>query len=545
MNNKIHILPEDLINQIAAGEVIERPASVVKELVENSIDAKATKITVEVQGSGKKLIRVSDNGSGMTKEEIKLSLQRHSTSKLKTLDDLFNIQTLGFRGEALPSIASVSKLEIEPNPSGSGITAKVKDLFYNTPVRNKFMKSPVTEMGHIGDIVSKSALAFPEISFEFISDGKTLLQTPGTGILRDAILSIYGLDLAKGLIAHEANYSFGKVFGFLSQPTFTRVDKTHETFFVNQRYIKNFLLNRALEDGYRTLIPNNRYPIAIIFIEIDPALVDVNVHPAKREVKFQKTNEVMEAIRQFVKQALENTKPAMDLREIPCGSLSWQNKNDLESSTEILFNATLEPYENPFFSNDEPSVQAGPQPIFQFKNTYILAIDQDELIFIDQHAAHERVIYDQLSQTTKTQGQQTALIPETIALNVQEIALLQENLKYLGDLGFDLEEFGANTYKISSVPTISAKTSAKQMIQDILGELRALGNSAALEIKQENIRKMIACKSAIKAGDKLTFEEMNNLIKQLQATANPQTCPHGRPTIFKLSQADLAKKFLR
>jgi len=384
MDTRIQILSDDLINKIAAGEVIERPASVVKELVENSIDAKASKITVEIQAAGQKSIRVSDNGSGMTKEEIKLSIQRHSTSKLKTLDDLFNIQTLGFRGEALPSIASVSKLEIEPNPSGSGITAKVKDLFYNTPARKKFMKRPATEMGHIGDIVAKYALANPQIAFELISDGKPLLHTAGTGNLRDAIISVYGLDLFKELTLGEAEFGFGKISGFISKPTLSRVDKTYEVFFVNNRYIRNFLLNRALEEAYRTLIPNNRYPVAILFIEIDPKKIDVNVHPAKREVKFQKTNEVMEAIRQFVAKTLKPSRQA-----------GWQPDQNIGQATEILFNATLEASENPFFE-DELTTEAPLLPVYQFKNTYIVATDREELVLIDQHAAHERIIYDQL-----------------------------------------------------------------------------------------------------------------------------------------------------
>ncbi len=330
MDSRIQVLSNDLINKIAAGEVVERPASVVKELVENSIDAKSSKITVEVQAAGKKLIRVSDNGAGMTKEEIKLALQRHSTSKITNLDDLFNIQTLGFRGEALPSIASVSKMTLEPNPSGSGVTAKIKELFYNTPARKKFMKSPVTEMGHIGNIVAKYALANPQIAFELISDGKPLLHTAGTVNLRDAIISVYGLDLFKELTWGEAEFSFGKISGFISKPTLSRVDKTYEVFFVNNRYIRNFLLNRALEEAYRTLIPNNRYPVAILFIEINPKKIDVNVHPAKREVKFQKTNEVMEAIRQFVAKTLKPDKD-FKVRDLPCrqagsprGEASWQ-----------------------------------------------------------------------------------------------------------------------------------------------------------------------------------------------------------------------------
>jgi len=538
MNNSIKILPDDLINKIAAGEVVERPASVVKELVENAIDAGATKITVEIQGAGAKLIRVSDNGCGMSKDEIKLALQRHSTSKIKQLEDLFNIQTLGFRGEALPSIASVSKLEIEPNPSGSGITAKVKDLFYNTPARKKFMKSPVTEMGHIGDIVSKYALASPQIAFELISDGKPLLHTAGTGSLRDAIISVYGVELAKGLVSNETTFAGGKIFGFISQPTLSRIDKTYEVFFVNKRYIKNFLLNRALEEAYRTLIPNNRYPVAVIFIEISPKQIDVNVHPAKREIKFQKTNEIMEDIRQFVAQTLKSDKK-FKVRDLPCRQAGWQASN-ISQATEIIFNATLEPIENPFF-DEEPAADAPLQPVYQFKNTYIIATDQNDLVLIDQHAAHERIIYDQLCQQAQNIQKQTLLLPETVEAG----PILKENLDYLNSLGFDLEEFGVNTYRLRTVPAVALKTSAQQLLLDIAAELKSPGKSVQLEVKQENIRKLIACKSAVKAGDKLSYQEMTQLIKDLFSTPNPCTCPHGRPTMINLSQEELEKRFKR
>lgn len=563
MESRIQVLPEDLINKIAAGEVVERPASIVKELVENAIDANATKITVEIQSAGRKLIRVTDNGRGMTEEECKLALERHSTSKIIQLDDLFNIQTLGFRGEALPSIASVSKLKIEPNPSEKGITVAVKDLFYNTPARKKFLKSPATEMGHIGDIVAKYTLGNPQISFELISDGKTLLSSPGSGNLKDAVMAVYGVNLLKELVTGESSFAQGKISGLISRPTLTRIDKTYETFFVNGRYVRNFLLNRALEDAYRTLIPHSRYPIAILFIEIDPKQIDVNVHPSKKEIKFVRTQEVMEAVRGFVKQTFDHQNIRLrpeDLRQatqsegvseekgqnIRASDNQWERQSWQPEMAEVLFPSTSTQSLAPNAEIEFEVSDVQPLfPIYQHRDTYIICSDGEELVLIDQHAAHERILYDQLSNQKSVTSNQNLLIPETVELPLKETSILQDNLEYLRSMGFDIEEFGSNSYILRSVPAIAAKSSAKQMLLDILSELQNLGKSAQLEIKQENIRKLIACHSAIKAGDKLTAQEMNQLIKDLYKTENPLTCPHGRPTMIRVAEEELKRRFGR
>lgn len=539
----IKILPEDLVNKIAAGEVIERPASVIKELVENSIDAGATQIIVEIQNAGKKLMMVADNGSGMTAEEIKLSLQRHSTSKISQLDDLFNIKTLGFRGEALPSIASVSKMKLEPNPAGAGLTVTVKDLFHNTPARKKFLKADSTETGQIGEVIAKYVLANPQIAFRFTSDGKPLISSTGSGRLADAVLSIYGPVLLKDLIVVEHDFSHGRIRGYISRPTISRLDKNYETFFVNGRYIKNFLLNRALEEGYRTLIPSARYPVAVLFIEIDPGRVDVNVHPTKREVKFVNNQEVMDGIREGVKQALGDIGSKVTGVDAGMEAGSW--------------NKEIRSYDQLPMSNFDTGIH--PQiptsnfegrsrfPIYQFKNIYIIAIDGEELIMIDQHAAHERILYDQLSRGSRVASHesQVLLVPETIDLGTGEAAALGENLDYLNTLGFALELFGQNSYILRAVPVVSAKVAARQLLLDILADLRAEGKSVQIEIRQENIRKYVACHSAIKAGDILTQTEMDQLIRDLFATRNPLTCPHGRPTMIRLTEAELAKRFGR
>ena len=569
--SKIKVLPEELVNKIAAGEVVERPASVVKELIENSIDAQSTKISVEVQSAGKKLIRVSDNGIGMSKKELELSFERHSTSKINQYEDLFNISSLGFRGEALPSIASIAELEIvscqKDNNSGAkiiinggkkqatedcgtpiGTTIIIKNIFFNTPARKKFLKANATELGHIGNIISKYVMAYPNISFEFISDGKPLLHSTGSGKLKDAILAVYGISLSKDLIEVNATFAQGKIFGLVSQPTITRLDKNYETFFVNGRYIKNFLLNRALEDAYRTLIPHNRYPVAVLFIEINPKLIDVNVHPTKKEVKFSKTNEVMEAIRTAVAKSLEKI---LD-KKVPLPKqenyVPFSNENAWQAGmTEVFFG---EKDTQPLINLDikmEVTDILPVVPIYQFKNTYIVATDGESLVLIDQHAAHERIIYDQLTKQAeqKTSQAQALLVPETIELETKFSLLLQENIDYFNNLGFSIEDFGKNSYLLRSVPALSAKTGAKQLLLDLLAELSSLGKTSQLEIRQENIRKLVACHSAIKANDPLNQEEMKQLIRDLFVTENPLTCPHGRPTMIKLSEQELAKRFGR
>jgi DNA mismatch repair protein MutL len=546
---RIKLLSEELINKIAAGEVVERPASVVKELAENSLDAGASQIAVEIQEAGKKLIRVSDNGSGMSPTEIELALQRHSTSKLSTLEDLFNIRTLGFRGEALPAIASVSKMKIESNPAGKGITVEVKDLFCNTPARKKFLKSNPTELGHSGEIISKYALAFPGTAFKLISDGKTLLSSPGNGKLLDAIMAVYGMAVVKELIEVDFPFAAGRVSGYISRPLLSRIDKSYENFYVNRRWIRSFLLNRALEEAYRALIPGNRFPVGIIFIELDPQRVDVNVHPTKREVKFLNNQEIMEAVTAAALKALSGFKENQNIRlsegEYQSSRISGREEWRPEMM-DAFFSVT---------SNQQPVISGGIEleatavlplfPIYQHQNTYIIATDGEELVLIDQHAAHERVLYDQLSHQSTVTSHQSLLIPETIEFSAEEVIILQENIEYLRALGFDLEEFGDNSYILRSVPAVAINLPAKQLLLDLVMELKDLGRSAQLEVKRENLRKMIACHSAIKAGDKLTPAEMNQLIKNLYATENPLTCPHGRPTMVRIGREELAKRFGR
>ncbi|MFH1541527.1 MAG: DNA mismatch repair endonuclease MutL [bacterium] len=543
----IQILSEDLVNKIAAGEVVERPASVVKELVENAIDAEATQIKIEIQQAGSKLIRVSDNGKGMTEEEIKLAVQRHATSKITSLDDLFNIQSLGFRGEALPSIASVSRFLLERNPSGKGVTATVKDLFHNTPARKKFMKSPGTEMGHLGDVISKYAMAYPAIAFELVSDGKPMLTSPGTGQLKDAVMAVYGLDLVKGLIEVDSD----NVKGLVSLPTLSRIDRSYITFYVNGRYVKDFLLNRALQEAYRTLIPGNRFPVGIIFVSVNPKQVDVNVHPTKKEVKFVKTNEVMARVTEAVRNSLANV---TDIRSVVNGvdvsaevrGGTWGQEFSAPHQTSHFQTHILTPTPLHFPQDLEIQIDSVQPlfPIYQHKSTYIVATDGEDLVLIDQHAAQERIIYDRLSTKRTENCEQLLLTPETVELGPKEFAALKDQLGYLKEIGFDVEEFGGKSLLVRSLPA-GVETSAKNLLTDLASDLQGAGKTIQLEVKQETIRKSIACKAAIKSGDKLSQQEMNELIKNLFATENPLTCPHGRPVMFRITEEEIKKRVAR
>ena len=556
---KIALLPEDLINKIAAGEVIERPSSVVKELVENSIDAKAAHIEIEIQDAGKKLIRVTDDGIGMASEEIELALKRHSTSKIKALDDLFNIQTLGFRGEALPSIDSVSKFKMEPNPNGKGITSSVKELFYNTPVRLKFLKSNTTEINHIEDLVSNFILSSPNISFKLIVDGKIVLTSQGNGKLTDAIYSVFGLELSRELLEVKG----GSVYGFVSKPNISRLDRSFEVFFVNGRSIKNFMLGRAAEEAYRNLMPSNRYPVAILFVDVPPQEVDVNVHPAKREVKFLKTKEVMASVTNAVKEALsgvmEGDKCPMSNVQCPMSNTGstdslFQKIHIHENQwtpqmAEVLFDG-LPQAKIPEMAEDVEFIVSNVQPlipIYQFINTYIVCTDGEDLILLDQHAAHERVLFDRLQKAPNmgTLSSQSILIPETIEFSRGEASVLEENLEEFKRLGFEIEPFGKDSFIVRMVPSILMKASTKEIITDIITELKSGEFKNQPEKKKDKLNKMIACKGAIKAGDKLSQIEMQNLIKDLYKTENPLTCPHGRPTMVRITKKTLEKMFQR
>jgi DNA mismatch repair protein MutL len=563
---RIKILDHDTIGKIAAGEVVERPASIVKELIENSIDAGAKKIEVEVKDGGKTSIRVTDDGCGMTKEELDLSLLRHSTSKIRSAADLFAISTLGFRGEALPSIIAVTKFEVVTktcdtgNFEGSmirgeggriseasavgcpaGTTIKLSNLFFNTPARKKFLKSTSTEISHISDIVSKYILAYPGVSFKLLHNGDGLFFSDGGGSLINALTNVYGSEMSGNAVSVDHSSGYVDVKGYVLGPTVSRIDRSMQSFFVNGRSVKNFLLSRALEEAYRSLMPRDRHPIAALFITIDPKEIDVNVHPTKREIRFAKTSEVLKAVTAAASEAL-GVKPEEDAG----GDLGFgQNAPSWKAEMTDVFFGDL-PSGSAARQADVPEqIEGGVNPFYQLLRTYILSLDGDGFILIDQHAAHERIIYEEVKRRKSGEGNQALLVPENIELTQADAPVLESNIDYLRDVGFDIEEFGRPTYVIRSVPAQLVGKPARSIVQDIVTELKSFGKSMSAEDRKDAIMKLVACHSAVRAGDALTREEMAGLLKRLGSTSNPTTCPHGRPTMVKFSRADLEKVFGR
>ncbi|MFH0887573.1 MAG: DNA mismatch repair endonuclease MutL [bacterium] len=569
MNSRVQVLSEDLVNKIAAGEVVERPASVVKELLENSIDAKARRIDIEIHNGGADLIRVTDNGIGigMGADDLLLSIERHATSKISSLSELFSIDTLGFRGEALPSIASVSKFRISSRAKEQnrgyeivldgardqipvarevgipfGTTVIVENLFYNTPARLKYLKSVNTETGHINEIISKYILAYPDIAFKLSHNGKDILSSPGNGKLLDAAAAIYGSKLAKDLL--EVDYTRGnyRVRGLISKPTLTRINRDHQSFYVNGRYIKNIMISRAVEDAYHALIPHDRHPFALIFLEVPNNEVDHNVHPTKREVRFLKLNEVMFLVREAVKSVIagagvganynlprggETINVPVTDKWIPTMDKIW-NDQVMTPAREFM----------PVQVQDKDGIRA----VAQVALTYIIAVDGSDILLIDQHAAHERMIYESLEVEKHSQQ---LLVPETIELTVAEKSKVADKLDYLKNIGFEIDDFGEAAFLLRAVPYSVGKVPARELFSDIVSELIEMSGSIKLEDAHKRIKQVIACRSAIMAGDKLNQMEMQNILEKLVKTPNYSTCPHGRPSIVRISEAELAKMFGR
>ena len=604
-DNRIKILDETTANKIAAGEVVERPASAVKELVENAIDAGSTRIEVEIQEGGLRLIRVTDNGYGMGKNDARLSLDRHATSKIQTAEDLTSVSTLGFRGEALPSIASVSRFtiitrlasdlegteivvegghikEISSVGCPAGTTIIVRDLFFNTPARLKYLKTTTTEAGHIADILNRLALAYPHISFRLTHNGRQLLATAGTGDARETMASIYGGEVAKQLLPIEGVRDAYRIFGFVAKPSVYRKNRNHETIFVNRRFIHSRLISRAFEDAFQSLLPSGAHPIGVISVELPSSEVDVNVHPTKSEVKFQKERDVFLLVYHAVKDALQ--KACL----IPEANLPTKQEGGNEYSAQPLLlqeeatavsrgglyaantPAAAPPKSPPLIFRDPQFIQSSPaqtqntmpkekivtvedaagktfpllQPIGQIDNTYIIAQGVDGMYLIDQHAAHERVLFEKF-RDKKQGGNQPLLVPWVWETTAQEALCIRENLTVFQELGFEVEEFGVRSFRICAVPLGMPTALLDKILQDFLQRLMETGRQQSMLRNQELLISMTACKAAIKAHAKLSMPEMLNLLQQLSNTENPFTCPHGRPTIVHFSSVELARLFKR
>jgi DNA mismatch repair protein MutL len=568
----IQILASEVASKIAAGEVVERPAAAVKELLDNALDAGATQIAIEVQGGGVRLIRVVDNGIGIPPEEVDLAFERFATSKVSTTDDLESISSLGFRGEALPSIAAVSEVTMVTRsqdelggvflnikdgaimqkakrgcPTGTTIT--VRSLFRSFPARLKFLKSTATENGHIGQLVTQYSLAYPEVRFILVVDGRTTFRSSGSGSLREVLGVVYGADTAKSMLpvmpGDESEDLLRPVAtGFVSPPSLTRATRGYMSFFVNRRWVQSRMLTYALEEGYHGLLMTGRHPIAVINVDMPAQEVDVNVHPAKSEVKFRHEREVFGAVQKAVRDTL--------LAQAPMPTLGTLQRTSTAPAPAI------EPLFIPESGADEAAVPPPTMPetsepvttslpilrvVGQIANTYIIAEGPDGIYLIDQHAAHERVLFERIREQRQRKAVeiQGMLQPVPVELTVRQQELLEMEAEALADYGFNIEHFGERTYLLRSVPAVLQGRNVPQSLTELLD---FLGEGAKSDWG-EGIAVSLACHSAVLAGQVLSQEEMIDLVRQLENASQSRTCPHGRPTMIHLSAAQLEKGFGR
>ncbi len=664
--NKISILPDNLANQIAAGEVVERPASVIKELVENAIDAAASRVQIEIELGGRRLMRVSDDGSGMLRDDAILAFERHATSKIRTLEDLSKIMTLGFRGEALASIASVAKVElttkIETDTAATrvvieggklidvkdaardtGTTISVRDLFFNTPARRKFMRSEATENYHLAGIVTHYALAHPEIAFTMTNNGREVLRVSPAKDLRERAFQIFGAGMLESLLPVSGGREFvAKVTGYVSAPRERRTTRDGQYFFVNQRFVRDKTIAGGLLEGFRSVLPHGVYPVAFLFVDVPIEEIDVNVHPAKTEIRFRRNEAVKDVIAEAIRNSLakagilpELVSPGFEpeaaeafseaasqfIEQQPSTQLPMDFQAGLSESREISpalggvqttesatvpsvpgvpvfrgsdgtpipddvhdenFSADFEnaaqlrsfeipaagaipPSEigNPHFQTEMPPVNSAVKlvrsvevesvasskirPVTQLHDSFIIAVDDEGMLLIDQHVAHERILFDKFRQkeTSREIESQNLLLPETVDLTPAQAEAFKLVESELGALGFGLMQLSGRTIAIKSVPTDLPPSEARNLFAEILDtiELEKRGNAKAS--MRDHIAASLACKAAVKINMKLTTEKMQWLIDRLLLTSSPTTCPHGRPVILRLTMKDIERGFHR
>ena len=588
----IRVLPEHVVNKIAAGEVVERPSSVVKELIENSLDAQATRISVSIRHGGKSLIKVVDNGNGMDREDAELSLKSHATSKISNSEDIFTINSFGFRGEALPSIASVSRVTLQtrksPDQLGTEITLaggriesiaekalsvgtgiEVSDLFFNTPARKKFLKGEKAEYVSIADAITTISLAYPEVAFKLSKDGKQVFDYPSCSHLKKRFQSTHHREWVKHLLPLTVERGGVTIHGYIGKAELSRTNRTGQFFFINKRPVKSLPLSYALQRAYDGLLPQKHFPVAILFLEIDPATVDVNIHPTKREVRLQNERILQEQLTQSVREivAASDHSPHLSFTY----SLDKQKKYaPRPSPAPLIFSEIKEAVENnrpyPDQTEQEPSfhqrLRESDEPIAhgsgnrlqvktllgQIAESYILAETGEGIIILDQHAAHERIIYEDILNSLEAGSapSQPLLLPVTIELNFKEAQLCEEHLEILTSVGFGISHLGKNTFSIDATPAWLGNVDAATVVQDFLQAVgEGKGKKPFLD-KREQIAKTLACKSyTVKAHERLRREEMEHIIQRLEKTKQPFTCPHGRPTFIKLTLDDLARQFKR
>ncbi len=659
----IKILDQDTINQIAAGEVVERPASVVKELLENAIDAKATAVTVEIKEGGISFIRITDNGCGIEKDDISLAFLRYSTSKIKSALDLLTVSSLGFRGEALSSIAAVGMVELITKTKNSlsgvrytieggiekscedigvpdGTTFIIRNLFFNTPARRKFLKTPTTEAGYISDIVERIALSHPEVSIRFICNNKSKLHTSGNGSLKDVIYTIYGREITRNLIEVNESCDFMTLTGFIGKPVISRGNRNYESYFINGRYIKSSLISRGIEDAYKSFMMQHKYPFTCLNVKINQDLLDVNVHPAKMELRFTNQEEIYPFIfksldkilhnREMITEAnIENTKKNKEdkvqiasknrppepfektrlaegkelatkeettplkeiLREKPNYSSNVEKplipsvepnsvvETKVEESLSITTRSATaiqdtinnkektlndEPYPAPQLQKIQQAQTSQQMTLFDDKllsekarqkhilvgqvfNTYWIIEYGDKMFIIDQHAAHEKVLYERLvaRYNKKEPLSQEILPPIVLSLTMREEEMLKNNIKMFEDLGFEIESMGGSDYAVRAVPYDCLSISDKDLLMELVDGLTGdFGLKVNNELLLEKMATM-SCKAAVKGNNKLSEREANELIDELLTLENPYNCPHGRPTIISMTKYELEKKFKR
>ncbi len=639
--DKIHLLDNSLIDKIAAGEVVERPASVVKELLENSIDAGANALTVEIREGGTSLIRISDNGRGIPKEEIRTAFMRHATSKLNTFEDLEDILTLGFRGEALSSIASVADVEMitktaadeqgtkielsggkvideTPAAAETGTIFTVKNLFYNTPARRKFLKKPTTESGYISEVVNKIALGHPHIAVKYINNGNVMLQTSGNGDLKTALFHIYGKEQANKMVEADLSKEGYKLKGLVAKPQLSRANRSYQTFFINVRYLKSSVLSSAAEEAYKGRLITGRFPVFVLNMTVPKNTVDVNVHPTKLEVRFSDEDFIYQLVYDTINKALKESELIPQVQWSKPEKKSVQPKAeqtviDIDANTDFAYNAPKPQKEKVVFAEDynaaEPDnskndsfadivnklyEQKGapmaekqkrtdaireeikpearhenksvildktekkiekPKRFFthykivgQIFNTYWIVEQEDKMYMIDQHAAHERVLYERLTKKVNEGENVSQLLLQPIAVNLTEAEkqILEDNRSLLESFGYEIEELGPNACALRAVPFVFDTPSGAAFFLDIIDTLRANDRSikSIYETKLDALATM-SCKAAVKGNNKLSFTEAKALIEQMLELENPFNCPHGRPTIIEMTKYELEKKFKR
>ena len=595
--SKIKIMDELLANKIAAGEVVEKCVSIVKELVENAIDASATEIKIELKEAGIREIKVIDNGIGMDKNDALLAFQRHATSKLYNADDLFHISSLGFRGEALPSIASVSEvllktsqddvgtlihikgghlLENIKTASRTGTSITVSNLFYNTPARLKHLSSIYSELAAITDYVNKMALSYPKVKFYLSNDEKELLNTDGSGILLKVIKAIYGIDITKKMLPVSAGNEDYTIEGYISMPEINRASRNYMTTIVNGRVIKNASLNKAINDSYSSFKEDTRYPITVLILKTDPSLIDVNVHPSKLDVKFSNFEELKELIHQMItttirkKILIPKIEPKKEEPPVTYQNLSLnlernivkedslmseEEKNQLSNLinfNEIPLNELdeLENIENNTYIEEVPKEENKlPElyPVGLALGTYIVCENEKGIYLIDQHAAQERINYEKYSYLLSHPSQNTTdtLIPIVIELPMNEFLMIKKNIQILEELNIKIEEFGTSSFRVTSHPTWFSKSNPEDVLKRIMEQIIKEEKNFNLARFRDHLAATMACKASVKANTRITKEDMESIISQLRNCNNPFNCPHGRPTIIEFTIYELEKMFKR